>query len=336
MLDFNNANIDTTHFQPKYPPLNAAYPGLVCLTPRGNPSIPEVWAIPDFLTHSECDQLINASSDCLVPSPVVGSVMVSSGEVVREEAKSVVASSRTSLSCYLHRDDVPTILSKVMRVLNPESVLNHNNGLADGGGDSISSSMAASSSSTESFPPQPPPIPIDSRNCELPQVARYHAGQFYAAHYDAFDVSTIAGQSFISKAGQRTHTILIYLNDVPAVLGGGTTFKSARLVPELLPDDMSVPMQVYPPFLMGGSVILGVGGAGLTLQPKKGMAVIFFPSHNVYDELTGEKVGVKLDNLGLHEARPVLEGGIKYVSQIWVRSEKTYSGRESKRLETKI
>jgi prolyl 4-hydroxylase len=333
----NNANIATTHFQPKYPPLNAAYPGLVCVTPRGNPSIPEVWAIPDFLTHSECDQLINASSDCLVPSPVVGSVMVSSGEVVREEAKSVVASSRTSVSCYLHRDDVPTILSKVTRVLNPEFVLNHNNGPADGRGDSISSSsMVASSSATESFPPQPPPIPIDSRNCELLQVTRYQAGQFYAAHYDAFDVSTIAGQGFVSNGGQRTHTILIYLNDVPAVLGGGTTFKSGRLVPELLPDDMSVPMQVYPPFLMGGSVILGVGGVGLTLQPKKGMAVIFFPSHNVYDELTGEKVGVKLDNLGLHEARPVLEGGIKYVSQIWVRSGKTYSGRESKRLETKI
>jgi prolyl 4-hydroxylase len=333
----NNANIATTHFQPKYPPLNAAYPGLVCLTPRGNPSIPEVWAIPDFLTHSECDQLINASSDCLVPSPVVGSVMVSSGEVVREEAKSVVASSRTSVSCYLHRDDVPTILSKVERVLNPESVLNHNNGPADGGGDSISSSiLVPSSSATESFPPQPPPIPIDSRNCELLQVTRYQAGQFYAAHYDAFDVSTIAGQGFVTNGGQRTHTILIYLNDVPAVLGGGTTFKSGRLVPELLPDDMSVPMQVYPPFLMGGSVILGVGGAGLTLQPKKGMAVIFFPSHNVYDQQTGEKVEVKLDNLGLHEARPVLEGGIKYVSQIWVRSGKSYSGRESKRLETKI
>jgi prolyl 4-hydroxylase len=333
----NNANIATTHFQPKYPPLNAAYPGLVCLTPRGNPSIPEVWAIPDFLTPFECDQLINASSDCLVPSPVVGSVMVSSGEVVREEAKSVVISTRTSVSCYLHRDDVPTILSKVARVLNPESVLNHNNGPADGGGDSISSSiLAASSSATESFPPQPPPIPIDSRNCELLQVTRYQAGQFYAAHYDAFDVSTIAGQGFVSNGGQRTHTILIYLNDVPAVLGGGTTFKSGRLVPELLPDDMSVPMQVYPPFLMGGSVILGVGGAGLTLQPKKGMAVIFFPSHNVYDQQTGEKVEVKLDNLGLHEARPVLEGGIKYVSQIWVRSGKTYSGRESKRLETKI
>jgi prolyl 4-hydroxylase len=318
----------------------------VCLTPRGDPSIPEVWAIPDFLTPSECDQLISASSDCLEPSPVVGSVTVSSGEVVREEAKAVVAPSRTSVSCYLHRDVVPTLLSKVARALNPESVLNHNNGPADGGGDSSSSSssssmfdpfgLAASSSATESFPPQPPPIPLDSRNCELPQVARYHAGQFYAAHYDAFDVSTIAGQGFVSNGGQRTHTVLIYLNDVPAVVGGGTTFHSAQLVPELMPDDMSVPMQVYPPFLMGGSVILGVGGAGLTVQPKKGMAVIFFPSHNVYDQLTGEKVGVKLDNLGLHEARPVMEGGIKYVSQVWVRSEKTYSGMESKRLETKI
>ena len=329
--------MDTT--QPKYPPLNLSYPGLQCLTTVGDPSIPEVWVVPDFLTAAEADQLISVSTDCLEPSPVVGSVTVSGS---REEAKAVVASSRTSLSCYLHRDDVPTLLGKVEALLNPAPTFG--NPTADGIFDpfgfdpfGINAAAAAAAAATSAAATSPHSFPpLDSRNCELPQVARYHPGQFYAAHFDAFDTSTVAGLGFVSNGGQRTHTVLIYLNDVSVEHGGGTTFHSGRLRADCLPDDMSVPMLVYPNILRGGCVVVGKDGAGITVQPKKGMAVVFFPSHNVYDKATGAKTGVKLDGLGLHEARPVLEGGVKHVSQVWVRTEKTYSGMESKRLQTKI
>ena len=52
--------------------------------------------------------------------------------------------------------------------------------------------------------------PID--HCELPQVGRYTASQQYLQHYDAFDLSTEDGRRFASNGGQRTITVLIYLN----------------------------------------------------------------------------------------------------------------------------
>ena len=187
------------------------------------------------------------------------------------------------------------------------------------------------------------PLPLSSSNCELPPVARYLPGQFYAAHFDAFDVSTVAGQGFVANGGQRTHTVLVYLNDVPAPLGGGTTFHAARLRGDLRnqqpPPGGSVEeapggsVRLFrPPSLSGLTLAADEGGQGVTVQPKKGAAVVFFPSHYVYDDVTGARAGVKLDNQGLHEARPVLDEGIKFVSQVWVRAEKGYNGMESKRL----
>lgn len=52
--------------------------------------------------------------------------------------------------------------------------------------------------------------PID--HCELPQVGRYFSSQQYLQHYDAFDLSTEDGRRFASNGGQRTITVLIYLN----------------------------------------------------------------------------------------------------------------------------
>ena len=52
--------------------------------------------------------------------------------------------------------------------------------------------------------------PID--HCELPQVGRYLSSQQYLQHYDAFDLSTEDGRRFASNGGQRTITVLIYLN----------------------------------------------------------------------------------------------------------------------------
>jgi prolyl 4-hydroxylase len=56
---------------------------------------------------------------------------------------------------------------------------------------------------------------------ELPQVARYTAGQRYVEHYDGVDPHTTEGRAFCQNGGQRIATVLIYLNDVNE---GGSTF----------------------------------------------------------------------------------------------------------------
>lgn len=82
--------------------------------------------------------------------------------------------------------------------------------------------------------------PVD--HCELPQVGRYLPSQQYLQHFDAFDVSNEDGRRFVSNGGQRTVTVLVYLNKVEN--GGGTSF----------------------PVL------------NLEVKPKKGMAIVFFPA----------------------------------------------------------
>ncbi len=79
-------------------------------------------------------------------------------------------------------------------------------------------------------------------HCELPQVGRYLPSQQYLQHYDAFDLSTDDGRRFAANGGQRTLTVLIYLNTVAR--GGGTRFPALNL----------------------------------EIQPRQGMAVVFFPA----------------------------------------------------------
>jgi len=78
---------------------------------------------------------------------------------------------------------------------------------------------------------------------EPPQVARYEPGQFYLAHFDAFDVTSGPGRECVATGGQRVATVLIYLNDVPPGCGGETAF------PRL----------------------------GRKFRPVRGTAVVFFP-----------------------------------------------------------
>jgi prolyl 4-hydroxylase len=82
--------------------------------------------------------------------------------------------------------------------------------------------------------------PVD--HCELPQVGRYFPSQQYLQHYDAFDLSTEDGCRFAANGGQRTITVLIYLNDVHR--GGATRFPALNL----------------------------------DVQPRRGMALVFFPA----------------------------------------------------------
>jgi prolyl 4-hydroxylase len=79
-------------------------------------------------------------------------------------------------------------------------------------------------------------------HCELPQVGRYLPSQQYLQHFDAFDTSTEDGRRFASNGGQRTITVLVYLNDV--MRGGATRFPALNL----------------------------------DVQPRQGMALVFFPA----------------------------------------------------------
>ena len=79
-------------------------------------------------------------------------------------------------------------------------------------------------------------------HCELPQVGRYFPTQQYLQHYDAFDLATEDGRRFAANGGQRTITVLIYLNDV--LRGGSTRFPALNL----------------------------------EVQPRRGMALVFFPA----------------------------------------------------------
>mmetsp|Transcript_6760 Transcript_6760/g.15405 ORF Transcript_6760/g.15405 Transcript_6760/m.15405 type:complete len:636 (-) Transcript_6760:316-2223(-) len=79
-------------------------------------------------------------------------------------------------------------------------------------------------------------------HCELPQVGRYLPSQRYLQHFDAFDLSNEDGRRFAANGGQRTATVLVYLNDVPR--GGSTAFPNLNL----------------------------------QVQPRRGMALVFFPS----------------------------------------------------------
>jgi prolyl 4-hydroxylase len=82
-----------------------------------------------------------------------------------------------------------------------------------------------------------------SDHCELPQVGRYLTTQQYLPHYDAFDLATDDGRRFAANGGQRTVTVLVYLNTV--AVGGATRFPAL--------DQLAV-------------------------QPVAGMAVVFFPA----------------------------------------------------------
>lgn len=79
-------------------------------------------------------------------------------------------------------------------------------------------------------------------HCELPQVGRYLPSQQYLQHFDAFDLSNQDGRRFASNGGQRTVTVLVYLNDVSR--GGATVFPSLNI----------------------------------QVQPRRGTALVFFPA----------------------------------------------------------
>lgn len=117
---------------------------------------------------------------------------------------------------------------------------------------------------------------------ELPQVGRYLNTEQYLPHFDAFNTDEADGARFASNGGQRTVTVLIYLNDVKT--GGHTAFPQ-------LPTGLKQPQ----------------GPKTLEVQPIQGSALVFFPA----------TVDGHLDPRTLHAALPAVD--TKFVSQIWIR-----------------
>lgn len=83
-------------YTPRYLLLNPYYPGLRTISER-----PPVYTVENFLTSQECDALIRAAHEHMTPAPVVGP---GNGEV---------SVSRTSSTCYLAREDLPSVCTKV-------------------------------------------------------------------------------------------------------------------------------------------------------------------------------------------------------------------------------
>lgn len=140
-----------------YCPVDLSYP----LLTRASAS-PPVYVIENFLPAELCERLMQETTPHLVRAPVVG---VGNGEI---------SAARTSTTCYLDRHQVPSVLSRVSRLLQGK--------------------------------------PLE--HIELPQVGRYLQGEEYKAHFDAFDLNSADGRRFAENGGQRVCTVLIYLNDV--------------------------------------------------------------------------------------------------------------------------
>ena len=65
---------------------------------------------------------------------------------------------------------------------------------------------------------------LDPRHGEPMQGQRYAVGQEFKAHTDYFEPSGQDFERFCAVSGQRTWTVMLYLNDVEA--GGATRFKA--------------------------------------------------------------------------------------------------------------
>ena len=108
------------------------------------------------------------------------------------------------------------------------------------------------------------------------QIVNYKKGQKYINHYDWFTDSQAN-----HYGGQREHTLLLYLNDVPKKYGGGTSFYHLNI----------------------------------TITPVKN-SVLYW--NNLKDNGTGKKVGNKKT---LHQGNTLFTDEIeKYAINSWIRN----------------
>jgi prolyl 4-hydroxylase len=114
---------------------------------------------------------------------------------------------------------------------------------------------------------------------EEPQVVRYRTGEEFSWHYDEIP------REQLTNGGQRIATLLVYLNTLSDTGGGGTIFRD----------------------------LTGLDGIGeLTMRPKKGSALLFFPAcaDGTPDDRT------------LHKGEVAVEE--KTIAQMWIH-ERAYN-----------
>ena len=118
-------------------------------------------------------------------------------------------------------------------------------------------------------------------------VFRYQQTQKFTWHLDALEPNAELEQ----KGGQRIATLLVYLTDIGEDNGGSTVFRD-----------------------LGGS-----DTTLLKMQPKKGSALLFFPS-------AGGIPNSPLDIRTLHAGEAMKDDAPndKWITQIWIRQHPTY------------
>lgn len=183
-------------------------------------------------------------------------------------------SRRTSTTWFCRYEGVPTLLSKAQQLLN-----------------------------------------VDLSQMEEPQIVRYRTGEEFSWHYDEIPSMQL------SNGGQRLATLLVYLNDLEEERGGGTVFR-----------DLTPPINV----IDGGNDVdngrttsksrsskrKNKGSAKsksntkqqLTVRPKTGSALLFFPSY---------KDGTP-DIRTLHKGEVALD--TKMIAQLWIHERDYQAG----------
>jgi hypothetical protein len=112
---------------------------------------------------------------------------------------------------------------------------------------------------------------ISVKQMEEAQIVRYRTGEEFTWHYDEIPSSQLA------NGGQRVATLLVYLNSIEN--GGGTIFRDLKDA---------------------------TGLSNLTMQPKQGSALLFFPAF---------RNGTP-DDRTLHKGEIAVEE--KMIAQMWI------------------
>ncbi len=81
--------------------MNLGIPGI-----RKIHSDPDLYEIQHFLTDAECDEMMGATEDSLFRSPVVG------------EGSGVETEERTSMTCFLAKEEFPFLCQKVSHLVS--------------------------------------------------------------------------------------------------------------------------------------------------------------------------------------------------------------------------